>query len=407
MAEPIAPTEDAASAMIRSARMAAVVSLETFKLRGRGPGPPHRLAGAHGTSGQEDRVREIVRAQLAPVVNRVEVLPARQPHRVARGRRPAGDAGRPHGRDRADGHPRGRPRLPARHPHRGVGRPDAGRPAGPGARARGSGGRRRHHPGAPDRPGRPRQEPGGHRPRDRRGAAGRPREGARAARGHRHPHPAPLPARRPGDGEEPRRPRRRVRHDRGGEGRRPRVAGSSRRRRCRRRWDCAVPGWPRRGCGRRSRWPSTPARPTTAPAARWTAPPPSSAWARRSGSWTRAPSACHPWSTSSRPSRRSSDIPHQFHVANRGGTDTGSLQLSGDGAIAGCVSIPTRYVHSSVEACHPDDIQASIDLVAASSSGPGSSVAARRIPKSLLSGSAQICSRRCVDSNRPNSLKTG
>jgi endoglucanase len=58
------------------------------------------------------------------------------------------------------------------------------------------------------------------------------------------------------------------------------------------------------------------------------------------------------------------DIPHQFHVANRGGTDTGSLQLSGEGAIAGCVSIPTRYVHSSVEACHPDDIEASIRLVA-------------------------------------------
>ena len=58
------------------------------------------------------------------------------------------------------------------------------------------------------------------------------------------------------------------------------------------------------------------------------------------------------------------DIPHQFHVANRGGTDTGSLQLSGEGAIAGCVSIPTRYVHSSVEACHPGDIEASIRLVA-------------------------------------------
>jgi putative aminopeptidase FrvX len=62
---------------------------------------------------------------------------------------------------------------------------------------------------------------------------------------------------------------------------------------------------------------------------------------------------------------RELDIPHQFHVANRGGTDTGSLQLSGDGALAGCVSIPTRYVHSSVEACHPDDIAASIRLVAA------------------------------------------
>lgn len=59
------------------------------------------------------------------------------------------------------------------------------------------------------------------------------------------------------------------------------------------------------------------------------------------------------------------DIPYQFHVANRGGTDTQSLQLAGEGAIAGCVSIPTRYVHSSVEACHLADIEASIDLVAA------------------------------------------
>jgi endoglucanase len=57
-------------------------------------------------------------------------------------------------------------------------------------------------------------------------------------------------------------------------------------------------------------------------------------------------------------------IPHQFHLADRGGTDTGSLQLSGDGAIAGCVSIPTRYVHSSVEAVHPDDVDACVRLVA-------------------------------------------
>ncbi len=59
------------------------------------------------------------------------------------------------------------------------------------------------------------------------------------------------------------------------------------------------------------------------------------------------------------------DIPHQFHVANRGGTDTRELQLSGRGSIAGCVSIPSRYVHSSVEVCHPADIAAAIDLVAA------------------------------------------
>jgi putative aminopeptidase FrvX len=58
-------------------------------------------------------------------------------------------------------------------------------------------------------------------------------------------------------------------------------------------------------------------------------------------------------------------IPHQLHLADRGGTDTGALQLAGDGAVAGCVSIPTRYVHSSVEACHPDDVEASVALVAA------------------------------------------
>ncbi len=59
------------------------------------------------------------------------------------------------------------------------------------------------------------------------------------------------------------------------------------------------------------------------------------------------------------------EVPHQFHVSDKGGTDTQSLQLSGDGAVAGCVSIPQRYGHSSIEACHPDDIQACIDLVAA------------------------------------------
>lgn len=58
-------------------------------------------------------------------------------------------------------------------------------------------------------------------------------------------------------------------------------------------------------------------------------------------------------------------IPHQFHAADKGGTDTGSLQQWGEGSIAGCVSIPTRYVHSSVEAVHPGDVDACVALVAA------------------------------------------
>jgi endoglucanase len=52
-------------------------------------------------------------------------------------------------------------------------------------------------------------------------------------------------------------------------------------------------------------------------------------------------------------------------VSNKGGTDTASLQMTGRGAIAGCISIPTRYVHTSVEACHPDDIEAAVALTAA------------------------------------------
>ena len=59
------------------------------------------------------------------------------------------------------------------------------------------------------------------------------------------------------------------------------------------------------------------------------------------------------------------DIPFQLEVLPRGGTDTAAIQRSGGGAAAGCISVPTRYVHSVVEMVHPDDVQASIDLTAA------------------------------------------
>jgi tetrahedral aminopeptidase len=59
------------------------------------------------------------------------------------------------------------------------------------------------------------------------------------------------------------------------------------------------------------------------------------------------------------------EIPHQIEIMTRGGTDTRELQLAGDGALAGCVSIPTRYVHQVVETCDPRDLDASVALVAA------------------------------------------
>ena len=57
------------------------------------------------------------------------------------------------------------------------------------------------------------------------------------------------------------------------------------------------------------------------------------------------------------------EIPYQKEVLTGGGTDTGALQRSGDGAIVGCISIPSRHIHSVVEMCHKEDIQHSIDLL--------------------------------------------
>jgi tetrahedral aminopeptidase len=56
-------------------------------------------------------------------------------------------------------------------------------------------------------------------------------------------------------------------------------------------------------------------------------------------------------------------IPFQREILVGGGTDTGALQRAGDGAIVGCVSIPTRHIHSVVEMCHRDDIQSSVNLL--------------------------------------------
>ncbi len=58
-------------------------------------------------------------------------------------------------------------------------------------------------------------------------------------------------------------------------------------------------------------------------------------------------------------------IPYQLEVLVRGGTDTAAIQRSGKGAAVGCISIPTRYVHSVIEMCHKDDIRAAIRLLAA------------------------------------------
>ncbi|MBM4118364.1 M42 family metallopeptidase [bacterium] len=59
-------------------------------------------------------------------------------------------------------------------------------------------------------------------------------------------------------------------------------------------------------------------------------------------------------------------IPWQMEVLPAGGTDTAGIQRAGKrGGAAGCISVPTRYVHSVIEMIHPKDVQAAIDLLAA------------------------------------------
>lgn len=58
-------------------------------------------------------------------------------------------------------------------------------------------------------------------------------------------------------------------------------------------------------------------------------------------------------------------IKYQMEILPRGGTDAGAVQMTREGVAAITLSIPTRYLHSVVEAAHKDDIEAAIDLLAA------------------------------------------
>ena len=59
------------------------------------------------------------------------------------------------------------------------------------------------------------------------------------------------------------------------------------------------------------------------------------------------------------------EIPYQYEVLPYGGTDTSSMQIAGEGCAAGCISIPTRYIHSPVETVDFKDLQACADLLIA------------------------------------------
>lgn len=56
-------------------------------------------------------------------------------------------------------------------------------------------------------------------------------------------------------------------------------------------------------------------------------------------------------------------IKYQHEILARGGTDTGAMQRSGRGSVAGAVSVPTRYIHSSVEMIDMADVDACVKLI--------------------------------------------
>lgn len=58
-------------------------------------------------------------------------------------------------------------------------------------------------------------------------------------------------------------------------------------------------------------------------------------------------------------------IKYQLEVLTFGGTDTSSMQLAGTGCSAGCLSIPSRYIHSSNELIDLSDAEACVALAAA------------------------------------------
>lgn len=64
-------------------------------------------------------------------------------------------------------------------------------------------------------------------------------------------------------------------------------------------------------------------------------------------------------------------ITYQRDVLPKGGTDAAGIQRAKGGPASITISIPCRYTHSSVEMVNRDDVQATIDLVAAYIADPG------------------------------------
>jgi endoglucanase len=59
-----------------------------------------------------------------------------------------------------------------------------------------------------------------------------------------------------------------------------------------------------------------------------------------------------------------SKIPYQLEVLEGGTTDATAMQLAHEGVPAGCISIPSRYVHSFSEVVSKKDLDSGVKLLA-------------------------------------------
>jgi len=58
-------------------------------------------------------------------------------------------------------------------------------------------------------------------------------------------------------------------------------------------------------------------------------------------------------------------VAYQREVLLGGATDAWGIALSGAGVLAGCVSLPSRYIHSAVGCVHLDDLEGAVELILA------------------------------------------
>ena len=57
-------------------------------------------------------------------------------------------------------------------------------------------------------------------------------------------------------------------------------------------------------------------------------------------------------------------IAYQREVLLGGATDAWGIQLSA-GFLTGCISVPSRYIHSAVGCVHLDDVEGAVQLILA------------------------------------------